>query len=324
MLNQRPNHTIWEISNVLIILNLVVEAVTTGFSLDNLPALHQNHDPFESNNRRIVRKSKMSLRIAILKLLPLIILSFTNTASADVLDDALERGSIRFGVAVFVPWTMKSDSGDLIGFEIDVAKKIANDMGLKAEFKLYPWEDIIPALRSGEIDILSGGMSITPERALQVSFSRPLAESGVTLATNVEMTKDIERLEELNSPGMAIAVVKGTLAHSVTEKFFGKADINVFTSGAEAGQSVVDGKAHAYLASLTQARFLSINHPGVIDLPMSEPLIASREALAVKKGEQELLNFLNAWVTSRQADRWIATTRDYWFETLEWAEDVAR
>jgi polar amino acid transport system substrate-binding protein len=118
--------------------------------------------------------------------------------------------------------------------------------------------------------------------------------------------------------------VKSTLAHSVTETFFGKADIKVFTSGADAGEAVVNGEAHAYLASLTQARFLSLNHPGEIDLPMAEPLLASREALAVKKGEQELLNFLNAWVTSRQADRWIATTRDYWFETLEWAEDVAR
>jgi polar amino acid transport system substrate-binding protein len=266
----------------------------------------------------------MSLRTTILRLLPLLILSVTNTAGADVLDDALERGSIRFGVAVFVPWTMKSDSGELVGFEVDVAKKIAKDMGLKAEFKLYPWEDVIPALQNGEIDILSGGMSITPERALQVSFSRPLAESGVTLATNVALTKDIERLEELNSPGVTITVVKGTLAHSVTETFFDKADIKIFTSGAEAGNAVANEEAHAYLASLTQARFLSLNHPGKIDLPMDEPLLASREALAVKKGEQELLNFLNAWVTSRQADRWIATTRDYWFETLEWAEDVAR
>ena len=78
----------------------------------------------------------MSLRTAFLRLLPLLILSITNIAGADVLEDALERGSIRFGVAVFVPWTMKSDSGELIGFEIDVAKKIANDMGLEAEFKL--------------------------------------------------------------------------------------------------------------------------------------------------------------------------------------------
>ena len=266
----------------------------------------------------------MALRIAILRVLPLILLSISGSAIADVLDDVLERGSIRFGVAEFVPWTMKSESGELIGFEVDVAKKIAKDMGLKAEFKLYSWEEVIPALQNGEIDVLAGGMSITPARALQVNFSRPLANSGVSLATNTNLTKDIERLEELNSPEITIAVVKGTLAHSVTQKFFDKADVKSFASAEDAGEAVVKGEAHAYLASLTQARFLALNNGDKVDLPISDPLLASREALAVKKGEQELLNFLNSWVTSRKADRWIATTRDYWFETLEWAEDVAQ
>ena len=110
----------------------------------------------------------------------------------------------------------------------------------------------------------------------------------------------------------------------MTQKFFDKANVKLFTSGDEAGEAVVNGDAHAYLASLTQARFLALNNSDKVDLPVSEPLLASREALAVKKGEQQLLNFLNAWVTSRTADRWIATTRDYWFETLEWVEDVAQ
>ena len=266
----------------------------------------------------------MTLRKPIFRLLSLLLLSIPGFAGADVLDDILERGTVRFGVAEFVPWTMKSDSGDLIGFEIDIANKIAKDMGVKAEFKLYPWEEIIPALQSGEIDILTAGMSITPARALQVNFTRPLAESGVSLATNISMTRDIEKLEELNNAEITIAVVKGTLAHSVTQRFFDKADIKVFTSGTKAGAAVVDGEAHVYLASLTQAKFLAMNNPDEIDLPINEPLIASREAIAVHKGEQELLNFLNAWVTAKQADLWIATTRDYWFETMKWAQDVAR
>ena len=266
----------------------------------------------------------MALRITILRVLPLLLLSISNSASADVLDDILERGSIRFGVAEFVPWTMKSESGELIGFEVDLAKKIAKDMGVKAEFTLYPWDEVIPALQSGEIDILTGGMSITAARALQVNFSRPLAESGVSLATNINMTKDIKRLEELNSPDITIAVVKSTLSHSVSQRFFDKANVKVFATATKAGEAVVDGKAHAYLASLTQTKFLALNNPDTIDLPIADPLVASREAIAIKKGEQELLNFLNAWVTAKQADLWIATTRDYWFETLEWAEDVAR
>ena len=266
----------------------------------------------------------MALRKAILRLLPLLLLSISSLAVADVLDDILERGTIRFGVAEFVPWTMKSESGELIGFEIDLARKIAKDMGVKPEFKLYPWDEVIPALQGGEIDILAGGMSITAERALRVNFSRPTAESGVSIATNTSMTQEIRTLNDLNGPEITIAVVKDTLAYSVSETLFGKAKIKVFANAAQAGQAVVDGEAHAYLASLTQAKFLALNNSDKIDLPVSKPLLASKEALAIKKGEQELLNFLNAWVTARQADRWIATTRDYWFETLEWAEDVAK
>ena len=107
--------------------------------------------------------------------LSLFFLIFPGLADADVLDDILDRGTIRVGVAEFVPWTIRTKSGELIGFEIDVAKKIASDMGVKPEFTVYEWEKIIPALQRGEIDVIAGGMAITPSRALQVNFSRPLA-----------------------------------------------------------------------------------------------------------------------------------------------------
>ena len=256
------------------------------------------------------------------RLLPALLLIVSSTAGADALDDILERGSIRVGVAEFVPWTMRSESGDLIGFEIDVANKIAEDMGVTAEFEVYVWEDIIAALRGGEIDIIAGGMSITPERALQVNFTRPIADSGVSLATNTEKTKDIERLEELNDEDIILTVVADTLALDVSQTLFGNASINVFPTHDLAEKNVVEGRAHAYVATLPEVQFLALKHPGKIDLPISEPLIASREALAVRKGEQELLNFLDAWVTARQADKWVPTTRDYWFNTLDWVEQT--
>ena len=65
-----------------------------------------------------------------------------------------------------------------------------------------------------------------------------------------------------------------------------------------------------------------MNNSDAIDLPLNDPLVGWAEALAVRKGEQDLLNFLNAWVTARKADRWLNTTRDYWFESLDWAKDV--
>jgi len=254
----------------------------------------------------------------VVHILSLLILLHVPSAYADVLDDILERGTVRIGVAEFVPWTMKTKSGDLIGFEIDIGEKIAADMSIKADFKIYEWEDIIPALQRGEIDVIAGGMAITPARALQVNFSRPIAKSGVGLATHTEMTRNIATLEELNNPDMIIATVAGTMAEGVCHTLFDQASVNVFRNRELAEKAVLEGRAHAYLAAMPEVEFLVLKNSDKLDLPIGDPLLASSEALAVKKGEQELLNFLNAWVTARQTDKWLATTHDYWFSTLDW------
>ena len=253
------------------------------------------------------------------RLLPLLSLFVAPLATADVLDDILDRGTIRVGVAEFVPWTMRNKSGDLIGFEVDVAKQIATDMGVEAELKVYDWDAIIPALDKGEIDVIAGGMAITPERALKVNFSRPLAISGVGLATNTNKTQNMKTLDDLNNMGVTITTVADTMAASVGRTLFDRANIKVFATKEPAEKAVIEGSAHAYLAGVPEVQFLVLRNPAKLDLPINEPLVASSEALAVKKGEQQLLNFLDAWVTARQTDSWLATSRDYWFGTLDWA-----
>jgi len=250
--------------------------------------------------------------------LSLLILSWISPASADVLDNIIDDGVIHIGVAEFVPWTMKTDSGSLIGFEVDLGEKLAADMGVEPDFKVYEWDKIIPALQRGEIDVIAGGMAITPARALQVNFSLPVAESGVGIATYTAKTQGITTLSELNDPDIIIATVADTLAEGVCHTLFDQASVNVFPTQELAEKEVLEGRAHAYLAGMPEVRFLVLKNSGKLDLPVAEPLLASSEALAVKKGEQELLNFLNAWVTARQADKWLATTHDYWFGTLKW------
>jgi polar amino acid transport system substrate-binding protein len=251
--------------------------------------------------------------------LPLLLFFFTASACADVLDEILERGTIRVGVAEFAPWMMKTASGELIGFEVDLARKIAKDMGVRPEFKVYDWEDIIPALQQGDIDMIAGGMAITPARALKVEFSRPTAESGIGLATNTAMTKDIETFSELNDSRIVIATVAKTHAVNVAEVLFDRANVKTYPSAELAEREVLEGRAHAYLAGMPHARFLALKHGDKIDLPIAEPLLAQSEAVAVRKGEQGFLNFLNAWVTARQTDKWLPTSRVYWFETMDWA-----
>lgn len=258
----------------------------------------------------------------LVRLIPILLLFFLSPAGADVLDDALERGELRVGVAEFAPWTMRTPKGELVGFEIDVARKLAEDMGLTAGFKVYDWNNIIAALDSGEIDVIAGGMAITPARALQVNFSRPVATSGVGIAANTKMTGQIKTLADLNKKNIVITTVTDTLAASVAERLFPDANVKVYPATAAAEAELLEGRAHAYIASMPEAQFLVLKNADRLDLPVSEPLLASSEALAVRKGEQQLLNFLDAWVTARQTDKWLPTTHDYWFGTLEWLPQV--
>jgi polar amino acid transport system substrate-binding protein len=258
----------------------------------------------------------------LLKIIPVLLLMAVAPASADVLDSVLKRKTLRVGVSEFAPWTLRTESGELIGFEIDLARKLAEDMGVKAEFTVYQWNDIINALQLGEIDLIAGGMAITPARALQVNFSRPVATSGVGIATNTGMTEDIETLADLNEPSITITTVADSLAASVANRLFDEANVQVFAEPGPAEAEVVEGRAHAYIATMPEVRFLSLKNARTVDMPISEPLLGSSEALAVRRGEQAFLNFLDAWVTARQSDKWITTTHEYWFGTLDWMERI--
>ena len=264
-----------------------------------------------------------TVRLILLRsMLLLALLSFD--ASADTLEDILERGTVRVGVSPFAPWMIEAASGSMSGFEVDVGNKIAQDMGVKAEFKNYKWEEIIPALVRGDIDMIAAGMAITPSRALVVNFSQGYSDEGISLATNTAMTRKITKLAQLNAETIVIAVVKDTVSVGVAQSLFDRAETRTFESVANAQQAVLVGDAHAYIGATPLPKFLALEHSDKVDMPLQKPLLEFKTGFAVQKGEQEWLNFLNAWATARKADKWLAATHRYWFDSLDWRQNAAK
>lgn len=260
----------------------------------------------------------------VLRILAVVLTLFVQVASADVLTDILEKRTMRVGVALFVPHTMQDKAGSLSGFEIEVAKNLAGDLGASTEFKVYNWEDIIAALQNGEVDIILGGMAITPARALKISFSQPYTESGIGLATNTKMTKKVKKLGDLNNPKYSVAVVADTVSHDFVKRNFDKIEIKSFKTSEEATNAVSEGKVHVFVGSVPQPRFLALKHPKKVDSPLKKPLLPYKIGMAVNKGEQEWLNFLNSWITARQADNWLSVTHKYWFDSLRWQKGAGK
>lgn len=241
-------------------------------------------------------------------------------AAARDLQDVLNSGSLRVGVALFAPWAARAANGELVGFEIDVARQLAADMGVRAEILTYDVARLVPALESGEIDLIAAGLTITPERALHVNFSQPYAEGGIGLATHIEKTAGVADVRTLDSDEFTIAAVEGSVAVALARRLWPRAKLEVFPSIEAASAAVLAGSVHGYLEDEPVPTFLALEHPSVIDVPMARPLLASRAGFAVNKGDPDFVTFLNAWITAREADTWLPTTAGYWFKSLRWRE----
>ncbi len=247
--------------------------------------------------------------------------TFAISLHADVLDEVLDEGVLHVGVSVYEPWVMKNKDGELYGYEIQVAQQLAKDLGVEVKYKVVEWEDLIPALKDNDIDIIISGMAITPKRALHVNFSEPYGHSGVSVAANIEKTKDINSLQELNSPKVTLGVVSKSVSEPVANKVFANANIKSFTKSEDAVDALLNNEIHALIEASPVPKFLTLEHPSKVDVPLNKPLLSYKAGMAVHKGEQEFLNYINAWITARDAEGWLPAKHKYWFDSLGWKNE---
>ena len=242
--------------------------------------------------------------------------------SQSTIEQVQQRGVLRVGMSTFVPWAMKDKQGNLIGFEIDVAKRLAQDMGVKVEFVPTNWSGILPALLTGKFDIIIGGMGITSERNLKVNFSTPYDYTGMSIVANKKLAKGLKSLEDFNKPNVTIAARIGTTAAAAAKKFAPKAKLKLFDNESQAVQELLNGRVHALIASAPLPAVQALDYPDKLFLPLKENFTKEPIGFAVVKGDVDTLNFLNSWITIMDAEGWLKERKHYWFETKEWKSQV--
>ena len=235
------------------------------------------------------------------------------------LDQILERGVLRVGFDTFVPWAMKDKNGEYIGFEIDVARRVAADMGVEVEFVPTKWSGIIPALLTGKFDVIIGGMGIQPARNLKVNFSSPYEFSGMSMVASTQAAPGLSSLDDFNKPEIILAAKTGATSVAAAKKHMPKAVVRMFDDEAQALQEVLNGRAHAMVASAPFPEQQAIRNADKLYLPLKgETFTKEPIGFAVRKGDHDFLNFLNNWVLVAGSEGWLAERYDYWFKTMDW------
>ncbi len=232
------------------------------------------------------------------------------------IEQIAKRGVIKVGMDVFVPWAMKDKKGELIGFEIDMAKKLAADMGVKVEFVPTKWSGIIPALITGKFDVLIGGMTITTQRNLKINFTRPYYYTEQGLMAHKKKAAGF-KVSDFNSPDVTIAARLGSTAAVAANQQFPKAKLRLFDDEPAAVQELRNGNVHAMVSAQPLPSSTALEYPDTI-MVYDEVMMLEAIGIGVRKGDFDTLNLINNWIEINRNNGWIQGRYAYWFKSKDW------
>ncbi|MCQ2526131.1 MAG: basic amino acid ABC transporter substrate-binding protein [Lachnospiraceae bacterium] len=217
-------------------------------------------------------------------------------------------GKIVFGTnAEFPPFEFVSANGVIDtydGIDICIAKQIGEDNGMTAEIANMEFDSLLVAIQNGQIDAAIAGMTVTDERAQSVDFSIPYYNA--TQVIIVKEGSDITCAADLAEK--FTAVVQGYTGETcITELGY---KYESFKKGTECIMELVNGKCDAVVIdSATASKYVSDN-AGLVIVTDEEAFGSEQYAIAVKKGNTELLNKINATIEKMLEDGTIANLSD--------------
>ena len=238
-------------------------------------------------------------------------------AKSSIIDKVMRKGKLRVGLATFVPWAMQDKKGEWVGFEIDVAKQLAEDMGVKIEFVPTKWEGLIPSLLTGKFDLIIAGMTGTPQRALKINFTNPYDYSGMNVVVHKNFAAGVTDYMDLDKKGNTIISRVGTTGAALAKATFKNATVRLFPDEGPMVQELLNGKAAAFLGSAPQPAQLAAKYPETL-MFLDKNLVQQPICIGVPKGDPDTLAYLNNWITTVRNNGFIQKKVDYWWKSLEW------
>lgn len=237
-------------------------------------------------------KKVLAIALAVLMMMA----CFAGCGSKDVTDDQ-EKAKLVMGTnAAFPPYEFVDDNNKIVGIDPEVAALIAEKLGMELEIKDMEFDSLIPAVSGGSIDIAMAGMTVTEERLLSVDFSDTYAK-GIQVII-VKEGSDIASPADL--AGKMIGVQSGTTGDIYCTDDFGQENVKQFSNGSLAVAALANGQVDCVVIDNEPAKNFVAANTG---LKILETTYADEDyAIAVKKGNTELLEKINKALNELKAD----------------------
>jgi polar amino acid transport system substrate-binding protein len=222
----------------------------------------------------------------------------------------------------YMPFEMKDKKGKIIGFDVDIARKMAKDMGVKLKIVPTAWDGIIAGLLAGKYDMIISGMTITQKRNLKINFANPYISIGQTMLVRASVAKGKKSWKDLDKPQYTIVTKLGVTGEIATRRMFKHAKIRTFDTEADAVQELLNGKADAFVYDKPYNAMFMAKRGGKGIVFWDKDLTFEPLGWAVRKGDPDFLNWLDNFLNQVKHDGTYEKIYNKWFKNISWLKRV--
>jgi polar amino acid transport system substrate-binding protein len=247
----------------------------------------------------------------------------SSTSASPVLDRIQQRGELIVGtMGNMPPLNMTSKDGEIFGLEPDLARMLADAMNVKVKFVTKPFNELLPALQTGEVDMVLSGMTITPERNRKVAFIGPYFISGKAFLTKVKTIAYADEASDANNPNTKIVALKGSTSQAFAEAFLDKTTL--FTTGNydEAVDMVLQDKVHAMIADYPICVVSVFRYPEAGLLSVVTQLTYEPIGIAIPANDPLMMNWTRNTLNNIEGSGILDELKLKWFAEGDWLDKL--
>jgi polar amino acid transport system substrate-binding protein len=272
----------------------------------------------------LAKKNLMKICKPLFLLLTIVIISALSPLIAqEQVNRILNKGEIRVGMTgTQPPFSVKSKSDDLIGYEVDLAKYLAESMGVELKLVELEFSKLIPALEKGSIDMIMSGMTITPKRNSRVAFVGPHMVAGKSILTKSDVYSRTKNTEELNTEGIRVAALASSTSEDFVKGYLPKTQLTPVANYDEGIQLIIDGKVEVMVADFSICAYSVLVHQDKGLVTLDQPLTIEPLGIALPPNDPLFINLVENYLMNLELAGVLRRMEEKWFENGNWLLQV--
>lgn len=246
----------------------------------------------------------------------------TTAAAGPVMDRVLKNGELVVGISgTQLPFSATTKTGEIIGFDADLAQAIARNMGVKLKFSTMPFAELLPALEKGKVDMVISGMAMLPKRNSKAAFAGPYYISGKGILIKADNAAAFKDTQGMNNPAMRLAALKNSTSQMFIENAAPMAKLVAVNTYDEAIEMLINGKIDALIADYPYCAVASFRYREKGLASGQSKLTYEPVGIALPE-DTLLINYVQNFLMLMEGEGVLEALTERWFEKIGWLKDV--